>query len=182
MFPWPFPYEVYCLSCFAGGVPVLCCFLFAFVVEPLCHVCNVFLLAPHVVCLPLVMGHQLVGFSAHLLVSPADQQRCFRIRVPCHCVVFCLLVPLSAYLAHVRMCLVQSLCCHLFFDQFSHKHVIVQFWQLVCWCSMRAVCIGAAVLPPRRVHCGICREIAACAPVPTCRWSFCTTLTAVRQR
>ena len=45
MFPWPFPYEVYCLSCLSGGVPVLCCFVFAFVVEPLCHVRNAFLLA-----------------------------------------------------------------------------------------------------------------------------------------
>ena len=52
LFPWPFPYEVYCVSCLSGGVPVLCCFPFAVVVEPLRHVRNVFLLAPHVVCLP----------------------------------------------------------------------------------------------------------------------------------
>ena len=45
---------------------------------------------------------------------------------------------------------------------------------------MRAVCIGAAVLPQRRVRCGICREIAGRAPEPTCRRSFCTALTAVR--
>ena len=161
LFSWPFPYEVYRLSCVSCCVPVLCCLMLAGVKVALCHVRPVFLLAPHVVCLLEVMVQQLVGVSAHLLVSPADQQRHFCIRIPRQCVVLCLLVPLPAYLAHVCVRVVRL---------------------LVCWCSMRARCIGAAEPPQRRVHCGICCVFAVCVPVSTCRRSFCTAPIVVRLR
>ena len=51
MFSWLFPYEGYCLSCVSGCLPVLCRLMFAGIMVALCHVCQVFLLAPHVECL-----------------------------------------------------------------------------------------------------------------------------------
>ena len=54
MFPRPFPYQVYCLSCWSGCLPVLCRRMFAGVMVALCPVCQVFLLVPHVECLSLV--------------------------------------------------------------------------------------------------------------------------------
>ena len=54
MFTWPLLYQVYCLSGWSCCLPVVCCLMFAGVVVAMCHVCQVFPLAPHVGCLSLV--------------------------------------------------------------------------------------------------------------------------------
>ena len=99
MFSPPFPYEVYRLSCWSGCLPVLCRLMFAGVMVALCHVCQVFLLAPHVECLSYVKIQQLLGASAQPSVSSADQQQHFYICIPYPRVVLCLFIPLPAYLA-----------------------------------------------------------------------------------
>ena len=50
-FPRSFPYQVYRLLCWSGCLPVLCRLMFAGVLVALCHVCQMFLLMPHVECL-----------------------------------------------------------------------------------------------------------------------------------
>ena len=127
MFPRPFPYQVYRLSCWSGCLPVLCRLMFAGVMAALCHVRQLFLLVPHVECLSLVKVQQLLGASAQPPVSSADQQQQFCICIPYPCVVLCLFIPLPAYLAQVCVCVLQSLRCHLFLNQFCDEPVIVCF-------------------------------------------------------
>ena len=101
--------------------------MFAGVMVALCHVSQVFRLAPHVECLSLVQLQQLLGASTQPPTSSADQQQQFCICIPYPCIVLCLFIPLPAYLAHVRVCVLQLLCCHVFLDHFCDESVIVCF-------------------------------------------------------
>ena len=127
MFTRPLPYQVYCLSGWAGCLLVLCCLMFAGVVVALCHVCQVFLLVPHVDCLSLVLVKQLLGASTQPPVSVVEQQQQFCICIPYPCVTLCLFIPLPTYLAQVCVCVLQLLRRHLFLNQFSDEPVVVCF-------------------------------------------------------